>query len=335
MARRSICEVALLLKGPGPDSSHLAGRAVWTTIGAAMAQVRVSPGVPVVAVDRLVRAGLKPEVGGLDLRGAEALLCLLTDRIDAGVLEAAGRLRIVANMAAGTDNVDLGAAERLGIAVTNTPDVLSEATADLAFALLLAVARRLVEGDRWVRSGRFAGWSPDLLLGLDVHGRTLGIVGAGRIGRAVARRAGGFGMRVLARGSREGAPLEELLERSDFVSLHVPLRAETRHLIGEPELRRMQSHAVLINTARGPVVDETALVRALREGWIAGAGLDVYEREPALAPGLAALDNVVLAPHAGSATRGTRARMAEIAADNVIACLTGRPLPTPVVAGRR
>jgi glyoxylate reductase len=151
----------------------------------------------------------------------------------------------------------------------------------------------------------------------------------------MARRGEGFGMRVLVRGRREGPPLEELLERADFVSLHVPLTAETRHLIGERQLQRMQPHAVLINTARGPVVDETALVRALREGWIAGAGLDVYEREPALAPGLAELENVVLAPHVGSATRGTRARMAEIAADNVIACLAGRPLPSPVVAGRR
>jgi glyoxylate reductase len=299
-----------------------------------MARVRVRPGPPL-AVERLKAAGLEPEVGGLDLEGVEGLLCLLTDRIDARLLEGADRLRIVANMAAGTDNVDLAAAERLGIAVTNTPDVLSEATADLAFALLLAVARRLVEGDRWVRSGRFTGWSPDLLLGLDVSGRTLGIVGAGRIGRAMARRAEGFGMRVLARGSREGTPLAELLERSDFVSLHVPLRADTHHLIGEPELRRMQSHALLINTARGPVVDEAALVRALREGWIAGAGLDVYEREPALAPGLAELENVVLAPHVGSATHGTRARMAEIAADNIVACLSGGPLPSAVVAGRR
>jgi glyoxylate reductase len=300
-----------------------------------MERVRVSPGVPAAALERLAAAGLKPDIGGLDLRGVDALLCLLTDHVDARVLEGGDRLRIVANMAAGTDNVDLAAAERLGIAVTNTPDVLSEATADLAFALLLAVARRLVEADRWVRSGRFTGWSPDLLLGLDVHGRTLGIVGAGRIGRAMARRAEGFGMRVLARGRSGGPPLEALLAESDFVSLHVPLRAETRHLIGEPELRRMPRHAVLINTSRGPVVDEQALVRALREGWIAGAGLDVYEREPALAPGLAELDSVVLAPHVGSATHGTRARMAEIAAANVIACLEGRALPTPVVAGRR
>jgi glyoxylate reductase len=300
-----------------------------------MARVRVRPGVPEVAVERLSAAGLAPEVGSLDLGGVDALLCLLTDRIDAGVLEGAERLRIVANMAAGTDNVDLAAAERLGVAVTNTPDVLSEATADLAFALLLAVARRLVEADRWVRSGRFTGWSPDLLLGLDVSGRTLGIVGAGRIGQAMARRAKGFGMQVLARGRHTGPPLEELLERSDFLSLHVPLGPATRHLIGAPELRRMRPHAVLINTARGPVVDEAALVRALREGWIAGAGLDVYEREPALAPGLVELDNVVLAPHVGSATRGTRARMAEIAAENIIACLAGRPLPSPVVAGRR
>jgi glyoxylate reductase len=301
----------------------------------AKTSIRLTAGVPSAAFERLARAGLEAESGDLDLHGVDALLCLLTDRIDARVLERAERLRIVANMAAGTDNIDLQAAERLGIAVSNTPDVVTDATADLAFALLLAVARRLVVADRHVRAGRFDGWRPDLLLGSDVSGRTLGIVGAGRIGRAMRRRAEGFGMPVLLRGREQGPPLEELLERADFVSLHVPLTAATRHLIGEAELRRMPPHAILINTARGPIVDEAALVRALREGWIAGAGLDVYEREPALAPGLAELENVVLAPHVGSATHGTRARMAQLAADNVIACLEGRPLPCPVVAGRR
>ncbi len=269
-------------------------------------------------------------MGGLDVREMDALLCLLTDRIDDAVLEPGDRLRIVANMAAGTNNIDLGAARRRGIAVSNTPDVLTDATADLAFGLLLTTARRIAWGDRLMRAGGFTGWSPMLGLGLDVSGRTLGIVGTGRVGRAVAERARGFGMEVLEVRRRGGLPLEELLERADFISLHVPLSAETHHLIGEPELRRMRSHAVLINTSRGPVVDEAALVLALREGWISGAGLDVFEHEPALAPGLRELSNVVLAPHLGSATIDTRNRMAEIAARNVIAALKGWEIPNRV-----
>ena len=270
-------------------------------------------------------------MGGLDVREMDALLCLLTDRIDDAVLEPGDRLRIVANMAVGTNNIDLGAARRRGIAVSNTPDVLTDATADLAFGLLLTTARRIAWGDRLMRAGGFTGWSPMLGLGLDVSGRTLGIVGTGRVGRAVAERARGFRMEVLEARRRGGLPLEELLERADFISLHVPLSAETHHLIGEPELRRMRSHAVLINTSRGPVVDEAALVRALREGWISGAGLDVFEHEPALALGLRELSNVVLAPHLGSATIATRNRMAEIAARNVIAALKGREIPNRVV----
>ncbi len=307
----------------------------YTARMAASSRVRVRPGVSEAGLRVLREAGLEPELGGLDLDGVEALLCLLTDRIDAPLLEKAGQLRIVANMAVGTDNVDLAAAERLGIAVSNTPDVLTDATADLAFALLLAAARDLVWADRLVRAGGFTGWSPDLGVGLDVTGRTLGIVGAGRIGTAVAERARGFRMEVLVARRSGGTPLEELLERSDFVSLHVPLTPETRHLIGEPELRRMKPTAVLVNTSRGPIVDEAALVRALRERWIARAALDVFEGEPALAPGLTALPNVVLTPHVGSATVATRDRMAEVAARNVVACLAGEPLPTPVVAGRR
>jgi glyoxylate reductase len=186
-----------------------------------------------------------------------------------------------------------------------------------------------------VRAGGFRGWTPQLGVGLDVAGRTLGIVGAGRIGRAVAERASGFRMTVLACTRTGGTPLQELLERSDFVSLHVPLTPETRHLIAEPELRRMKPTAVLVNTARGPVIDEAALVRALRDGQIAAAGLDVFEREPALAAGLRELSNVVLAPHVGSATRATRERMAEIAAANIVACLAGEPLPSAVLEGRR
>jgi glyoxylate reductase len=298
--------------------------------------VRVSPGVPEAGLRSLRAAGLTVEIGPpAHVEGVAALLCLLTDRIDTPLLERATDLAIVANMAVGTDNVDLAAARRLGIAVSNTPDVLTDATADLAFALLLSCARRIPWGDRLVRGGGFTGWRPDLGIGADVTGRTLGIVGAGRIGTAVAERAAGFRMRVLSRGRTHGVSLDELLEQSDFVSLHVPLTSDTHHLIGEPELRRMRPGAILVNTARGAVVDERALVRALREGWIAGAGLDVFEREPRLEPGLSDLANVVLAPHVGSATHQTRDRMAQIAAENAIAALTGKPLPNPVVAGTR
>jgi glyoxylate reductase len=296
-------------------------------------RVCVSEGVPPRGAERLREAGLAVDVGRLD--GQQALLCLLTDRIDADFLGAAPELRIVANMAVGTDNVDLAAAERLGVAVSNTPDVLTDATADLTFALLLAVARGLLHADRLVRAGGFTGWTPSLGVGLDVSGCTLGIVGAGRIGRAVARRAEGFGMEVLLHARSGGTPLGELLERSDFVSLHVPLSEETHHLIGAAELARMKPTAVLVNTARGPIVDEAALVRALREGSIAAAALDVFEREPALEPGLAELPNVLLCPHLGSATVKTRDRMAELAADNIIACARGIPLPTEVIPARR
>jgi glyoxylate reductase len=294
------------------------------------ARVRVRSGVPELAARLLAEAGLEVAVGPLEVEGCAALLCLLTDRIDAAFLAAAPALRVVANMAVGTDNIDHAAARARGVIVTNTPDVLTDATADLAFALLLAAARRLPWSDRFVRGGGFRGWHPELGLGLDVTGRTLGIVGYGRIGRAVAERAAGFRMRVLWCGRDGGTPLGELLAQSDFVSLHAPLRPDTRHLIGERELRRMQPHAVLINTARGPLVDEAALVRALREGWIAGAGLDVFEREPALTPGLADLPQVVLAPHIGSATPGTRNKMAEIAARNILAALRGEAPPNRV-----
>jgi glyoxylate reductase len=292
----------------------------------------VSPGVPARALEVLRDAGVRAAVGPPDPEaGAAAWLTLLTDRVDAATLERARGLRLVANMAAGCDNVDLVAARRLGVAVTNTPGVLTEATADLAFALLLAAARNLIFGDRLVRAGGFTGWSPTLGVGLDLAGRTLGIVGAGRIGRAVARRARSFDMTVLERTRTRGPPLGELLERSDFLSLHVPLTPETHHLIGEAELRRMRPTAVLVNTARGALVDERALVRALRERWIHAAGLDVFEREPELAAGLAELPNVVLAPHLGSATRGTRDRMAELAAQSVVALARGSPLPNALV----
>jgi glyoxylate reductase len=295
-----------------------------------VARVRVRTGVPEAAARVLEDASFEVETGPLDVAGADALLCLLTDRIDAAFLGAAPQLRIVANMAVGTDNIDLAAAARLGIPISNTPDVLTDATADLAFALLLAAARRLAWADRYVRGGGFVGWTPELGIGLDVTGRTLGVVGAGRIGRAVAERAAGFRMEVLFHARGGGTPLAELLEQSDFVSLHVPLTAATRHLIGARELARMKPSAVLVNTARGPIVDEAALVHALRTGVIAAAGLDVFEHEPALAKGLCDLPNVVLAPHVGSATVATRARMAEVAARNIVAALRGEPIPNRV-----
>jgi glyoxylate reductase len=283
----------------------------------------------------LSRAELLDAVAGCD-----AVLCLLTDTIDEEVLEAAAGCRVFANMAVGYNNIDVDAATRRGILVTNTPGVLTDATADLTWALILAVARRVVEGDAEMRAGRFAGWGPLYMLGGDVSGRTLGLVGPGRIAAAVARRAVGFGMAILYHGRRPSpeletlgateVPLDDLLARSDFVSLHVPLTAETRHLIDAAALRRMKPSAYLINTSRGPVVDEMALVEALREGRIAGAGLDVYEDEPAMAPGLADCPTAVLLPHLGSSTHATRAEMSRKAAENLVAVLRGERPPNLV-----
>ncbi len=267
-------------------------------------------------------------------RGMDGLLCLLTDRIDRDFLEAAPSLRGIALMAAGYNNVDLEECTRRKIPLSNTPGVLTDATADLTWALLLATARRVPEAERFLRSGRFTGWSPTLLPGAAVAGKTLGIVGAGRIGAEVARRGRGFRTRILYNSRRpnpeleaelgaERKPLRELLSESDFVSLHVPLAEKTRHLIDREAFKLMKPEAILVNTSRGPVVEEAALEEALREGKIAGAGLDVYEDEPAVRPGLLELENVVLLPHIGSATRDSRSRMAAMAAENLIAMLTG------------
>jgi glyoxylate reductase len=259
---------------------------------------------------------------------AEGLLSLLTDRVDAALLDAAPRLRAVSNYAVGVDNVDLAAASARGIPVGHTPDVLTEATADMTFALLLAAARRLPEAIAAARGGDWITWEPGEHLGYSVEGATLGIVGFGRIGQAVARRAGGFGMTVLHSGRNSGISLGELLERSDFVSVHTPLTADTHHLIDERALARMKPTAILINTARGPIVDQVALVDALRAGSIAGAALDVTDPEPLPASDpLYDAPNVIVTPHVGSATRSARERMADLAVDNLLAGLDGRPMP--------
>ena len=275
------------------------------------------------------------------VRECDVLLPLLTERIDHEVMAANAALLGVANMAVGHDNIDLAAAMDLGLPVTNTPGVLTDTTADLTFAMLLAVARRVPQAHDYTAQGRYRIWGPNLFLGADVglgasgRRKVLGVVGFGRIGAAVARRAEGFDMEVLAcdpavevaHPGVEQVELAELLDRSDFVSLHPPLTEQTRHLIGAPELRRMKPSAFLINAARGPVVDEAALVVALREREIAGAALDVYEDEPALAAGLVDLDNVVLMPHIASASHDTRGAMATMAATNALCHLRGEPAP--------
>jgi glyoxylate reductase len=278
-----------------------------------------------------------PEELAAEVREAEALIPLVSDRVTEDVLRAGEKLKIVANYGVGVDNIDRAAAAARGIVVSNTPNVLTDATADLTMALLLALARRVVEGDRMVRTGGFAGWEPDLLLGFDLKGKTLGIVGPGRIGRAVARRARAFGMTLVAAGrsSRdEGDPddpprvsFDELLRRSDVVSLHLPLNDETRGLFGRETFAKMKPGSWLLNTARGALVSEMALVRALDEGQLAGAGLDVFENEPAIAPGLLDNDRVVLMPHAGSATVETRKEMARMVVEDVRRVLSGeKPL---------
>ncbi|WP_020618683.1 2-hydroxyacid dehydrogenase [Paenibacillus daejeonensis] len=267
------------------------------------------------------------------IQGKDALLCLLTDKIDEEVMDANPYLKVIANYAVGYNNIDIEAATARGITVTNTPDVLTAATADMAWALLMAISRRVVEGDALVRSGAWKGWEPLQLIGGDVTGATLGLVGLGRIGRAMMRRAQGFDMDIVywnrTRLPQEEetelgiryASLEEVLKSADYLSIHVAYTEETHHLIGERELRMMKPEAYLINTARGAHIDEQALVRALQEQWIAGAGLDVYEREPELTEGLQGLDNVVLAPHLGSATLQTREKMGMMASRSILAVI--------------
>ena len=267
------------------------------------------------------------------LAETDGVLTLLTDVIDAEVLAAAPRLKIVANAAVGFNNIDVNAATRLGILVTNTPGVLTETSADLTWALLMAAARRLGEAERFTRAGKFKAWGFQMFLGFDVYGKTLGIIGLGRIGRAVARRARGFGMNVVYFNSRPvrsevavecgalAVTFEELLKTSDFITLHVPLAADTEHLLNDRTFAAMKPNCIVVNTSRGPVIDEKALVRALRAGKIAGAGLDVYEHEPEIEPALFEMENVVLAPHIGSATRETRLRMCTMAAENLISAL--------------
>lgn len=276
------------------------------------------------------------------IQGKDACVSLLTEPVDREVLEAGlPSLKVVANYAVGFDNVDVKTATLLGIMVTNTPGVLTDATADLTWTLILSTARRVVEGDAFMRAGRYKAWAPDLFLGQSIAGKTLGIIGMGRIGKAVAKRSTGFDMRVLYYDERRDpdaevqfgatfAGLDTVFRESDVLSVHVPLTDKTRHLISDQAFAKMKPTAILVNTSRGPIIDENALVRALRGGRIAGAGLDVYENEPLMAPGLSELPNTVLLPHLGSATHETRNRMAEMAAQNALAALRGEVPPNLV-----
>lgn len=306
--------------------------------------------IPQPAIDRLAEVftvKVNPENRVLshaellaEVEQCDALLCLLTDNVDREVIDAAPRLKVIANYAVGYNNIDVDYATRKGIVVCNTPGVLTETTADLTFALIMSCARRILEADQYTREGQFKGWEPLLMLGHDVHHKTLGLIGLGRIGMAVARRAMGFDMRVLyydpfvSSASQKNdclqVPLEQLIRESDFISIHVPLTPETRHLIGSKELASMKPDAILINTARGAVLDEAALASALRNGTIAAAGLDVYEDEPHIHPDLLGLPNVVLLPHIGSASIATRTDMGMLAAENAIAVIKGQKAPARV-----
>jgi glyoxylate reductase len=303
-----------------------------------MARVFVTRELPFEALDRLRAAHdvevwpepapPPPDALREHAAGADAMLTMLTDRIDAALLDAAPGLRVIANLAVGTDNIDLAAAAERGVAVGNTPGVLTDATADLALALLLAITRRLPEGHARVREGRWGTWQPAEDLGSDLAGRTLGIVGFGRIGQAVGRRAEAFGMEIIQSSRSSGIPLGELLERADVVSLHTPFTPDTGHLIDAGALQRMKPTAYLVNTSRGGVVDQSALRDALIAGTIAGAALDVTDPEPLPADDpLLDAPNLLVVPHIGSATTGTRAKMAAMAVENLLAALDGRPMP--------
>ena len=277
---------------------------------------------------QMEETALGPEELREKVRGKAGLICVLTDRIDDALLDGAPDLRIVANIAVGYDNIDVRAAAQRGVVVTNTPDVLTEATAELTWALILTAARRIGEGERLIRRGAWKGWAIDFMLGTELRGKQLGIIGRGRIGRAVAARASAFGM--TAKFAKEDMSTDELLVSSDVISINTSLRPDTRHLIDRRALMRMKRSAILVNTARGPVVDEEALAWALKERLIAAAALDVYEREPIVHEDLLTMENVVLAPHLGSATRETRTAMIDLAVSNVIEVLAGRPPLTPV-----
>ena len=282
------------------------------------------------------------------VRDKHGLLCVVTDTIDAGIIKAGSQLRVIANIAVGYDNIDIATAKKHGIVVTNTPGVLTESVAELTWGLILNVTRRVVEGDRLIQSGVWKGWALDFMLGMELFGKQLGVVGSGRIGRAVAARASVFGMKVVFAARKESndttdrsqltktlkdssvMPLDRLLATSDVVSLHVPMTSDTHHLIDREALVNMKPSAYLVNTSRGPVVDEDALVVALRDGLIAGAALDVYEREPMVHSGLLGLSNVILSPHLGSATHETRTAMADLAARNLMEVLSGNSPITPI-----
>jgi glyoxylate reductase len=307
-----------------------------------MARILVTRQLPDGGLDPLVAAGheivqraddtpFTPEELRAAVADVDAVICLLTDRIDVALLDAAaagGRVKVVATVAVGYDNIDVPAARQRNIIVTNTPDVLTEATAELTWALILGIARRVTEGDRLIRAGAWNRWALDFMLGMELRGKQLGIIGRGRIGRAVAAKAPAFGMRAVF--AKHDMSLDELLVTSDVVSIHAPSTPETRHLINKRTLARMKRSAILVNTARGALVDEEALAWALSEHLIAGAALDVYEREPASQPALQGFENVLLCPHLGSATRETRTAMADLAARNVLAVLNGEKPLTPV-----
>jgi glyoxylate reductase len=288
------------------------------------------------SVDLYTDGAMPPEVLVQRVADKDALICLMSDDINKTVIEAGARLKVIANVAVGYNNIDVACARARGVVVTNTPDVLTESVADFTWALILAVTRRLSEGDRLIRRGEWKGWALDFMLGTELKGKQLGLVGFGRIARAVAARAPAFGMRVVysdvapVEGPFEEMSLDRLLNTSDVVSLHVPLTRETEHLIDKRALARMKRSAYLVNTARGPVVEEAALAWALQQRLIAGAALDVYENEPAAHPALLQLENVLLVPHLASATTETRTAMANLAVDNVAAVLAGRPPLTPV-----